>query len=279
VRFERGGPRADLTPGAAATWDGAAWSAVLDVSSTPDPEGYWIKGRLANGRAWWHRGAYALWPTASSLVARVEDWAWFGIDAGHAYESGVMMVRPEPISGVASGASGIRAALCVEPATLPLREPVLVTMVLPPGLSPARTALYRRDRSGEVWEWQDAQWDSASRTFRSETSRLGQFALVRDDAAPEITLRPARTRPLTGAYPRWSLTARAVDRTSGVSGRDSYFVVDGERVPTEWDSEMGLLRWRPRVTPQPGRHEYRVEVVDRAGNRKVRHGVFVIASR
>jgi hypothetical protein len=49
------------------------------------------------------------------------------------------------------------------------------------------------------------------------------------------------------------------------------------RVPTEWDARPAL-RWRPLAAPSAGRHEYSVEAVDRAGNRTVRTGTFVIAS-
>jgi hypothetical protein len=51
------------------------------------------------------------------------------------------------------------------------------------------------------------------------------------------------------------------------------------RVPTEWDAEEKVLRWRPLTPPAPGTHRARLEVTDRAGNRTVRSGTFVIASR
>ena len=279
VRIERGGSRPEQGGGAPATWDGAGWSAVLDVNGTPDPDGYWIKGRSAAGAAWWHRGDYALWPTASPMTARVEDWALFNIDAEHAYESGIAMVRTALITELAPGAVGIRAALCVEPADLPLRAPVPVTLALPPGLSPVHTGLCRRDGPGDAWDWTEAPYDSASRTFRVNSGRLGQFALVRDDAAPEVTPLPAPARALAGPYSRWALTARVVDRTSGVDGRRSGFSVDGARVPTEWDPEMQALRWRPLHAPRAGTHHYQLEVVDHAGNRTARSGAFVIASQ
>ena len=279
VRFERGGSRPDQALSAPATWDGRGWCAVLDVNGTPDPDGFWIKGRGADGRAWWHRGNYALWPSASPMVARIEDWAWFNVDAASAYEPGVVMVRPALITGLAAGASGVRAALSVEPPELPLRKSVSITLVLPAGLSPSHTGMYRRDAADDAWDWEDARWDSSSRTFRADSDRLGQFALIRDEAGPELTLRAAATHVRATAYPQWALTAHALDRTSGIAGRECFFAIDGVRVPTEWDPEAHLLRWRPRTAPTPGRHPYRVEAVDRAGNRTVRSGAFVIASR
>jgi hypothetical protein len=278
VRFERGGTRPESSIATPACWDGGGWTAVLDVNGTPDPEGFWIKGTGADHRAWWQRGTYAVWPTASPMVARVEDWAWFDIDAAHAYEPGIAMVRSEPITGLPPGAHGVRAACCIEPADMPLRKPVPVTLVLPAGVDPAHTSVCRRDADGGEWEWSDAAWDSTARTFRVETGRLGQFALVRDDTPPEVTLRAAPTHVRAAAYPQWELTTHVADRVSGIDGRHSFLSVDEARVPTEWDPEARLLRWRPYRAPRPGRHPYRVEVVDQAGNRTVKHGAFVIAS-
>jgi hypothetical protein len=279
LRIERGGTAPQLAGHTAATWDGAGWAAVLDLNGTPDEDGFWIKGRLPSGREWWHRGAYALWPTASPLSARVEEWGWVTIDAAHAYETGVAMVRSALITDLAPGTSGIRAAFEVDPADMPLREPVPVTLALPPGLDPAHTGMYRRAGPGEAWEWADAAWDSASRTFRVNAGSLGQFALLRDDAPPVVTPRPAPAREPAGPYSRWALTALAVDRGSGVDGRVSGWSVDGQRVPTEWDAEMSVLRWRPLHPPKAGTHHYRLEVVDHAGNHAVRNGTFVIGSR
>jgi hypothetical protein len=278
VRFERGGTRPEAGIGTPATWDGGGWTAVLDLNGTPDPEGFWLKGTGADHRAWWHRGTYALWPTSSPMVARIEDWAWFDIDAAHAYEPGVAMVRTALITGLAPGAHGVRAACSIEPADMPLRKPVPVTLVLPAGVDPAHTSICRRDADGGEWDWTEAAWDSATRTFRVEAGRLGEFAIVRDDAPPEVTLRPAPAHVRATAYPLWELTAHAADATSGIDGRHSFFTVDGTHVPTEWDPEAKVLRWRPHESPRPGKHPYRVEVMDLAGNRTVKHGAFVITS-
>ena len=278
VRIERGTSNPNATA-AWATWDGAGWTAVLDVNGTPDPDGFWIKARTPDGRAWWHRGAYALWPTATPMVTRIEDWAWFDVDVPSAYESGVTMVRTAHVEGLPAGATGVRASFIAEPATLPLRKPVTVTMVLPAGHSPAHTGIARRDGEAGEWEWNDARWDSAGRTFTATTTRLGQFALVLDSAPPEVTVLPAPAKVPGGPYPTWALTARARDEMSGVAGDSSAFEIDGTRVPTEWDAEEHVLRWRPRRAPAAGTHRWRLQVLDHAGNRTVRSGTFVIGSR
>jgi len=277
VRIERGGSNANAN-GASASWDGSGWSAVLDVNGTPDTDGFWIKGRALDGKPWWHRGAYAIWPTGSPMVARIEDWAWFDVDAPSAYESGVTMVRTAHVEGLPAGATGVRASFVAEPATMPLRKPIAVTLVLPAGLSPAHTGIARRDGEGDEWEWNDARWDSVGHTFTTTTTRLGQFALVRDAAPPEVTPLPAPAKAAGGPYSTWALTARAKDEMSGIAGDSSGFEVDDKRVPTEWDAEEHVLRWRPRVPPAAGTHRYRLTVLDHAGNRTVHSGSFVIAS-
>jgi len=278
VRIERGGSNANAS-GASATWDGAAWTAVLDVNGLPDTDGFWIKGRGLDGKPWWHRGAYALWPTSSPMTTRIEDWAWFDVDVQSAYEPGVTMVRPAHVEGLPAGAVGVRASFVAEPATMPLRKPVAVTLVLPAGLSPAHTGIARRDRESDDWEWNDAKWDSAARTFTASSSRLGQFALVRDTAPPEVTPLPAPAKVPGGPYSTWALTSRVKDEMSGVAGDSSGFEVDGKRVPTEWDAEEHVLRWRPRVPPAAGTHRYRLSVLDNAGNQTVRTGSFVLGSK
>jgi len=65
---------------------------------------------------------------------------------------------------------------------------------------------------------------------------------------------------------------------SGVDAAASAFVVDGVRVPSEWDPEASVLRWRPRQPPAPGRHAYEVRVADRAGNTARSTGSFVLDS-
>jgi hypothetical protein len=278
VRFERATANASELS-ASGTWDGSGWTAVVFVNGTPDPDGFWIKGRTPDGKSWWHRGAYALWPTSTAMTTRIEDWAWFDVDPPSAYETGVCMVRTAHVEGLPEGATGLRASVVVEPATMPLRKPVAMTLVLPAGLSPAHTGIARRDHEGDDWDWSEAKYDSATRMFSTMTLRLGQFALVRDTAPPEVLTPSSPAKVPGGPYSTWALTARVQDAMSGIAGDASGYEVDGHRVPTEWDAEEHVLRWRPRVAPAAGSHHYTLAVLDHAGNKTVRSGSFVIASK
>src|SRR5262249_59092161 len=105
-------------------------------------EGFWNKGRMPSGREWWHRGAFTLWPAASPMTQRLEDWGWLTIDAEHAYEANVTMVRAANITHVPPGTSAIRAAFAVLPPDMPLRQAVPLSLALPAGLSPEHTSIY-----------------------------------------------------------------------------------------------------------------------------------------
>ena len=86
----------------------------------------------------------------------------------------------------------------------------------------------------------------------------------------------APRRAPAGPYPRWALEAQLVEQGSGVDPRATSFVVDGRRVPSEWDAVVATLRWRPLRTPARGRHVVTVVATDRAGNVRKTRGAFVV---
>jgi len=63
---------------------------------------------------------------------------------------------------------------------------------------------------------------------------------------------------------------------SGVDVRGSYFVVDGQRRPSEWDGVHQTLRWKPRRAPASGAHHVTVVAADKAGNTRQVTGRFVL---
>ena len=108
--------------------------------------------------------------------------------------------------------------------------------------------------------------------------RTGEFALLRDDAAPAVRVVTPPSRAAAGAYSHWTLRASVTEQGSGVDVLASAFTVDGRRVPTEWDGVRNELMWRPLSPPAPGRHTWSLVVADRAGSRTVRQGAFVLDS-
>ncbi len=141
-----------------------------------------------------------------------------------------------------------------------------------PGRS--RVGLYADDGSG--WSWLGTTLDSTRGRRIGETRHLGRFALFEDTLAPRIAVRRAAPRGIPGLYSRWALEARLTEAGSGVNARATRFEVDGRRVPSEWDAEERILRWRPSRAPAKGIHRFAVIAVDRAGNERRRAGRLVM---
>lgn len=276
VRFERG---REGQPSALAHWDGSGWVAILEMTGIPDEEGFWLKGIAADGKAYWQRGAFHIWPAGTNQLLQADPAANVGIGAGQIFEPSITITRMLPLDrSPGAGRTALTPTLQWWPNDLPIRTPVPLVLALPMGLSRERVGLYRRDRAGGAWEFVRARFDSAQRNFLQEVAQLGEYALMRDDAPPVVEPLVPPRRGDAGPYSRWTLRARVGDAGSGIEGRESGFRVDGVRVPSEYDSEEGELRWRPLRAPGAGKHTYEVFVRDRAGLRTVKRGSFVIDS-
>lgn len=171
------------------------------------------------------------------------------------------------------GLAAVSAAYDVTTGAVVLRRPARVSLPLPAGADPVRVGLYV----------------SAGRALRAiatgahdgrvtgESRAVGRYALYEDHAPPAIG-RP-RARVESGApvpYSRWALLAPLREVGSGLDLTRTHFLIDGAQVPSEYDVDMSLLRWRPRVKPAAGRHTCEVIATDRAGNVNRATGAFVI---
>jgi len=162
------------------------------------------------------------------------------------------------------------------PALTPLRRPLRVAIEATGRVRGewTATALYRDTGGG--WESLGADLGQREGWIGAETRALGRFALFRDALAPRIRLLQPSRGGGAGPVARWALEARIADEGSGVDARASCFVVDGRRVPSEWDAIANTLRWRPLRRPASGRHELEIVAADRAGNVRRRHAGFVL---
>lgn len=277
VRIERAraASERDIRP---ATWAGGGWSAVLMMNGVPDGEGFWIKGVLPDGKAWWSRGTFAAWPAGTDLYMEPDRLANMTLPLASVFEEGILLTDWLPAATAPGG--GLRAAtttLRISPADWPLKRTLGIRMRLPVAMSARGVGLYRRDEGG--WTMLRATYDSTARTYSGESSSFGEFALFADERAPEVALRPVASRAEPGPYSRWRVEASVIDEGSGIDARASTLRVDGRRVPTEWDPESRVLRWRPLAPPAAGAHDVEVVAQDRAGNRTIRRGRFVLDSR
>jgi hypothetical protein len=264
-----------------ASREGSGWSAVVPADSLTGG-GLRATGRDAAGATWSRACGRRFDAVGTRAAANVTiepaPWARVIVEGARLFEPGTVAstssrTHPAP----AREWRALTGTISVEPADLPLRRGVTVALALPAAATPARVDIGRREGTGR-WEPLHARFDSATRRFVGETGELGEFALVRDVLAPRVRLRVPASHPAPGPYSRWQLVAFVEEDGSGIDTDASTFVVDGRRVPTEWDPEAGALRWRPRIPPAAGAHAYSVRAVDRAGNAAGRSGRFVLDS-
>ncbi len=125
----------------------------------------------------------------------------------------------------------------------------------------ARVGLFRR--SGSSWSFLAAR--DSSGAWSASTRRLGTFALLADTTAPRI-VPPRQYVPRAGRIAP-PLSFGLTDRGAGLVAAEQRMLVDGRRVPAEYDPDADRLTWRPRAPLAVGAHEVVVQAVDALGNR------------
>ena len=161
-----------------------------------------------------------------------------------------MMVEVDSVrtSIAAPGLEPVGAMATLGPAGWPLRRRAKVSVTIP-GADLSHAGLYVR--RGTSWALARSDTTRQNGGLEGEAVTIGRTAVFRDVAPPRVGV--ARTvRIATPAPNRWALQCAIVERGSGVDGGRTHFVVDGRRVPSEWDAERGVLRWRPLRTPAAG---------------------------
>jgi hypothetical protein len=248
---------------------GRRWTAVVRADHA---SGMAIRavGTRADGKAWAADDrTHVQVLRAPADESGAGPFRWEGLDSAEFEPFVLLNPRLSQYQGELRGAG---FGLAFGPLLVPLRKPFRVGLVTSASDASARVAIYHDDGSG--WSWLRTERDGGR--LWAETRRLGSFAVFADSVPPRITPLAAPRRAPRRVYPRWALEARVADGGSGIDARASYFEVEGRRVPSEWDPEAGVLRWRPRVAPSKGTHAYRVVATDRAGNLTRRRGSFVL---
>jgi hypothetical protein len=166
----------------------------------------------------------------------------------------------------------------VEPGWLPLRLPLSVSLRLGAGASADHTGLFEESADGR--RFVGGADPAAPGTVSGRARMLGAFFAARDTVAPvvgEARVIRERRPPTPAARPsplevRW----RASDSGAGLDPLAAALEIDGRRVAVALDPEVGGYCWRPLVPPARGSHAYRIEAVDRLGNRATRAGTIRI---
>lgn len=125
--------------------------------------------------------------------------------------------------------------------------------------------IFRLDPVTTRWSFEGDSVESGGREISVPFRRHGQFALLRDDAAPSVVA----VRPRDGARQvgrRVELWAQVDEVGKGLGPDGVAFVLDGILIESEFDPDRGTARpFKPPVLA-PGRHHLRVVATDRAGN-------------
>jgi hypothetical protein len=240
---------------------GAAWVAVVSLPASGACE-LVASGWDGAGRAW--RASEALALAGDAGASADSAFEWRGLAAAR-FEPSAIALRDAPSADLPRELARVSGtAWELLPTLAPLKVPFSLSVRVPAGAEAARLGLAQDDGSG--WSWVRGAFDAGTRRMAAEVRRLGRFALVEDRVAPGAHLMKAPRRAPRGPYARWALEARLADGGSGIDARGSHFVVDGKRVPSEWDAEAGVLRWKPLAAPALGVHRVEVVAVDRSGN-------------
>jgi hypothetical protein len=209
--------------------------------------------------------------TASGQALAPFEW---NLASGGAFDTATVVASWREAKPVASGLTGVGGELVLEPARMALRRAANVSVTLPAGTPWRGLGLY--NNAGRGWRLVAEAEDSMAHTLAGTARALGRYALFHDTTPPRVIVRrpPLRAGEVT-PYSHWAIEAVVAEQGSGIEPRACAFVVDGIRVPTEYDVDETLLRWRPRVAPAPGLHHYELVAVDRAGNQRRVNGTFM----
>ncbi len=129
-------------------------------------------------------------------------------------------------------------------------------------------------RTPRRWVFIDNELDEAVRTVSAKVFSLESFALMRDEAPPEISrLRPAHQTRLRSRTPHISVHVH--DQMSGIaSENDIVLRLDGQKLIAEYDPERRRVLYQVVEPLAPGRHELSVWAQDRCKNHAFQTAVF-----
>ena len=138
-----------------------------------------------------------------------------------------------------------------------------------------RIGLYRKE-SQKKWSYVGSIVDTLKRTVGASVRTLSEFALIRDEAAPSVSIvRPRRGRATRSGTP--PLYAVVRDIGSGVRWQEMSVLVDGKKVLAEWDPRISRLSVVYNEPLREGEHTAIFDVSDRAGNKSLAETRFRVA--
>ncbi|MFQ5709477.1 MAG: M23 family metallopeptidase [bacterium] len=164
----------------------------------------------------------------------------------------------------------------IEPRDVPLNSGAIVHLRYPASeVEPEKLGVYFQSRKGR-WVFVDNKLNETNRTIWAKVLSFEKFALLRDEAPPEIThLLPANGSHLTNRTPRISF--KIFDRLSGIRSEEDIVVqLDGNKLIAEYDPERRRVSYQVRSPLPRGRHRITVWAQDASKNVAQRSALFWI---
>ncbi len=169
--------------------------------------------------------------------------------------------REDPPNDVQSILPRRGPVFAIGPEDSPIDQPVLLSFPAPEGAErPERVAIYRY--AGGGWSHQDSK--TVGGRLEIESRRLGVFAALEDDRAPEAGPLRVGDGKSAIATPRPPVSAAARDAGSGIAEWE--LTLDGRWLLSAYDPEADLIHWERDEDLPSGEHELRLRVRDNAGN-------------
>ena len=163
----------------------------------------------------------------------------------------------------------------LEPRDVPMEKGAELRLHCPDSLdNRQQLAVYSRFR--DHFSFIGNSFDPVSSTLSGHISGMGSYCIARDHEPPLIWgIRPANGDTLDIVTPVLSVFFK--DEMSGVSGEENrQLILDGKPVIAVFDPENDRLSYRPRSPLEPGKHTFKVRIIDRCGNSSVQTVVFII---
>jgi hypothetical protein len=183
------------------------------------------------------------------------------VDSTSFFEDLPVSVRRLPRAPARGELTPVSDVFRFEPEGEPLDGGIVVAIRTEAAGDP-RIGLYRQE--GNRWVFAGAAVDSAGGALGARVRRLAAYSLFQDETPPMIyNVRPV---PGSGVSSRPRLAARAIDAGSGIPAGGVAAYLDGRPAVAEYDSEARSIRVHLRRPLDPGPHEVRFEVRDRAGH-------------
>jgi hypothetical protein len=257
----------------AASFDGSRWSALLPVSNAPTA----LVASGEGGAAWQDRKAVQLVLLAPDQAAEVKvpgsGGARWSLPEGGVFSRSFVVFDSVSALPPMPGLAALGQGFAVGSERLPLRR--AATVVLPlDGSRADRAGVYHEQNGG--WSFAGGARRDDGRAVAAQVRVLGRYATYADVEPPRIGLARTRGHARSAPHARWSLQCGIVERGSGIDPAGTQFIVDGRRVPSEWEIERAVLRWRPLHPPPAGSHRYEVIATDVAGNVARASGSFAV---